>query len=38
VLAAAAFPHDSALLLVGGLALVCLVLAVQGTLSRNAGV
>lgn len=37
VLAAAAFPHDSALLLVGGLALVCLVLAVRGTLSRHAG-
>jgi hypothetical protein len=37
VLAAAAFPHDSALLLVSGLALVCLVLAVRGTLSRHAG-
>ncbi len=37
VLGAAAIPHDSALLLVGGLALVCLVLAVRGTLSRHAG-
>jgi len=37
VLAAAAFRHDSALLLVSALALVCLVLAVRGTLSRHAG-
>lgn len=37
VLAAAAFAHESALLLVGGLAVVCLVLAVRGTLSRHAG-
>ena len=37
VVAAAAFAHESALLLVGGLAVVCLVLAVRGTLSRHAG-
>jgi low temperature requirement protein LtrA len=37
VLGAAALPHDSPLLLVGGLVVVCLVLAVRGTLSRHAG-
>ncbi|WP_181779064.1 low temperature requirement protein A [Pseudonocardia pini] len=35
--AAAAVPQSSELLLVGGLAAVCLVLAVQGTISRRAG-
>lgn len=33
----AAVPMDSELMLVGGLAGVCLLLAVQGTLSRRAG-
>lgn len=37
VLAAGAAPHDTALLLVSGLALVCLILAARGTLSRGAG-
>lgn len=37
VLLAAAFRHGSALVLVGGLALVCLALAARGTLSRGAG-
>nr|WP_225954877.1 low temperature requirement protein A [Kibdelosporangium phytohabitans] len=37
VLAAAALAHQYALLLVAGLALVCLALAVRGTLSRRGG-
>lgn len=36
VLAAAALPHEDALLLVAGLAVVCLALAVRGTVNRRA--